>query len=333
MIHIPRDVLWKGIIEDLFEDFLMYFYPDWTEEYIDLNRKPQFLDKELAKIYPEGAKKKYADKLAKVFTKTGKEHWILIHIEVQGYEDENFAERMFVYFYRIRDRYQKDVTALAILTDSNPNYQPNAYVYQFHKTKNIYEFDTFKIFNKTEQELNLPNNPFSIVMLTAQKALEKRLSSSDESIFSWKKELVLALKEANYTATKIRKILDFIQMYVSFSSREIYEDFVNFTDQTFKTRKNMGIREAILNEVKEQGFEQGIKEGVEKGIKEGIEKGIKEGIEKGIKEGVEKGIKEGIKLSVKAMLQKGKFSLQEIAEILDLDVDFVKQVQKDTLNL
>jgi hypothetical protein len=36
---------------------------------------------------------------------------------------------------------------------------------------------------------------------------------------------------------------------------------------------------------------------------------------------------------VKAMLQKGKFSLQEIAEILDLDVDFVKQVQKDTLNL
>jgi predicted transposase/invertase (TIGR01784 family) len=63
----------------------------------------------------------------------------------------------------------------------------------------------------------------------------------------------------------------------------------------------MGIREAILNEVKEQGFV----------------------------EGIEKGIKEGIKLSVKAMLQKGKFSLQEIAEILDLDVDFVKQVKND----
>ena len=79
----------------------------------------------------------------------------------------------------------------------------------------------------------------------------------------------------------------------------------------------MGIREAILNEVKEQGFEQGVKEGVKKGIKEGIEKGIKEGI------------KEGIKLSVKAMLQKGKFSLQEIAEILDVDIDFVKQVKND----
>jgi len=125
MIQVSKDTLWKGIIEDLFDDFLMYFYPDWTEKYIDLDRKPQFLDKELAKIYPEGVKKKYADKLAKVFTKTGKEHWILIHIEVQGYEDENFAERMFTYFYRIRDRYQKDVTALAILTDSNPNYQPN----------------------------------------------------------------------------------------------------------------------------------------------------------------------------------------------------------------
>jgi len=151
------------------------------------------------------------------------------------------------------------------------------------------------------------------VMLTARRALEKKLNQDDQSIFSWKKELVLALKEANYTATKIRKILDFIQIYVSFDSKEIYENFVNFTEQTFKNRKNMGIREAILNEVKEQGFDEGIKEGVEKGIKEGIEKGIKE----------------GIKLSVKAMLQKGKFSLQEIAEILDVELDFVKQVQND----
>jgi len=312
MIQVSKDTLWKGIIEDLFDDFLMYFYPDWVKQYIDLSRKPQFMDKELAKIYPEGAKKRYADKLVKVFTKTGQEHWILIHIEVQGYEDESFAERMFTYFYRIRDRYQKDVTALAILTDSNPNYQPNKYVYQFHRTKNTYEFDTFKIFNKTEQELNLPNNPFSIVMLTARRALEKKLNQDDQSIFSWKKELVLALKEANYITTKIRKILDFIQIYVSFDSKEIYENFVNFTDQTFKTRKNMGIREAILNEVKEQGFDEGIREGIEKGIKEGI--------------------KEGIKLSVKAMLQKGKFSLQEIAETLNVELDFVKQVQQDTLN-
>ncbi|MFN3316504.1 MAG: hypothetical protein ACK40K_06810, partial [Raineya sp.] len=277
MIQVSRDTLWKGIIEDLFEDFLMYFYPDWVKEQIDFSRKPQFMDKELAKIYPEGAKKKYADKLVKVFTKTGQEHWILIHIEVQGYEDKAFAERMFVYFYRIRDRWQKDVTALAILTDNNPDYRPNKYVYQFHKTKNLYEFDAFKVFNKTEKELNIADNPFSIVMLTARKALEKQLNSNDERIFSWKKDLVLALKEAKYATAKIRKILDFIQMYVSFSSEKIYENFINFTDETFKNRKNMGIREAIIHEVKEQAFEQGI----EKGIEQGIEKGIEQGIEKG----------------------------------------------------
>jgi hypothetical protein len=28
---IKQDSLWKGIIEDLFEDFLLYFYPEWAK--------------------------------------------------------------------------------------------------------------------------------------------------------------------------------------------------------------------------------------------------------------------------------------------------------------
>ncbi|GAB4492263.1 MAG: DUF4351 domain-containing protein [Raineya sp.] len=305
MIQISRDTLWKGIIEDLFEDFLLYFYPDWTKKYIDLKRKPQFMDKELAKIYPEGAKKKFADKLVKVFSKTGKEQWLLIHIEVQGYEDKDFAERMFVYFYRIKDRWQKDITALAILTDNNPEYLPNQYEYRFHRTRNLYQFDVFKILTKTEKELNIPDNPFSIVMLTAKRALEKKLNSNDEAIFSWKKDLILALKEANYATEKIRKILDFIHTYVNFRSNEIYENFLNFTDVTFKNRKNMGIREAILNEVREQGIQQGI----EKGIQQGIEKGIQQGIKKA--------------------LEKSKFSVNEIAEIFEVELDVVMKIQKE----
>ena len=217
MTSIKKDTLWKGIIEDLFEDFCHYFFPKWATQIADFTKPPEFLDKELDEIYPEESPtKRYADKLVKVFTKAGTTQWILIHIEVQGYKDAHFAQRMFIYFQRILDRYKHKVMALAILTDDDPNFRPQRYVYQYGQTRNTYEFPFFKILEKTEQELQVLNNPFSIVMLTAKKALSKQ-NLSDHQQFIWKKSLVMALRKGNYSDRKIRGILHFIRSYVKFN--------------------------------------------------------------------------------------------------------------------
>ena len=64
------------------------------------------------------SEKKQIDKLVQVYLKDGSEKWILIHIEVQGYNDLNFPERMFKYFYyRIYDKYGKKIVALAIFLE------------------------------------------------------------------------------------------------------------------------------------------------------------------------------------------------------------------------
>jgi hypothetical protein len=66
------------------------------------------LDNELEKIIKKMKRgRKYTDRLAKVWLKNGEEQWILIHIEIQGYNDEDFSERMFIMFYRIFDRFNK----------------------------------------------------------------------------------------------------------------------------------------------------------------------------------------------------------------------------------
>jgi len=49
---------------------------------------------------------------------------VLIHIEVQGYPDADFEERMFIYYYCIFDKYKTKVVSLAILTDVNKKYRP-----------------------------------------------------------------------------------------------------------------------------------------------------------------------------------------------------------------
>ncbi|AHF02384.1 hypothetical protein THIAE_09500 [Thiomicrospira aerophila AL3] len=45
----------------------------------------------------------------------GQSHWVLIHVEVQGEPEVDFAERMFKYNYRIRNKYAKDVILVVAL--------------------------------------------------------------------------------------------------------------------------------------------------------------------------------------------------------------------------
>ncbi len=109
MAIITKDILWKGILEDLFEEFLLYFYPE-SNEIFDFSKGFEFLDKELEQLmFPSSTKYRIADKLVKVHTIEGEEKWVLIHLEVQGYEDKQFAERMFTYYYRIWDKYQQKI--------------------------------------------------------------------------------------------------------------------------------------------------------------------------------------------------------------------------------
>src|ERR1700744_1860846 len=46
-----RDILWKSLLEWLFDDLLRFLYPD-TDEVVDLTQPPVFMDKELAAIVP-----------------------------------------------------------------------------------------------------------------------------------------------------------------------------------------------------------------------------------------------------------------------------------------
>lgn len=64
------DTLWKGLLENLFDDFLRFFFKD-AERLFDMKRGFQFLDKELEQLALSEAgssASKFVDKLVKVFT-------------------------------------------------------------------------------------------------------------------------------------------------------------------------------------------------------------------------------------------------------------------------
>ena len=104
-----QDLLWKAVIEGFFLDLLDFFYAEYVPQ-IDLSKGFEFLDKELTQLYADSKEEnRRADKLVKIFLKDGTEHWLLVHIEVQGYQDANFARRMFTTYYRAVDKFNKPV--------------------------------------------------------------------------------------------------------------------------------------------------------------------------------------------------------------------------------
>lgn len=270
---INRDTLWKGIIEDLTEDLLHFFFPDFVE-YIDFSRGYVFLDKELQKLFPDSeSKNSHADKLIKIWLISGEEYWVLLHIEIQGYPDKHFAGRMFQYAYRIIDKFQRPVAALAIYTDDNEQYHPNEYHFNMLGTSLTYRFNVFKL-NEYNPETHplAKGNAFAWVLAVAKAGMH--LTSNDKNLGQHKLNMIRKLLENGFSAEKIRVLLDFIRFYVHFENSEESANFENTLETLIQNRKNMGIEEAILTEVKQQGIEQGVQlqkqQIILKGIKEGL---------------------------------------------------------------
>ncbi len=268
-----NDILWKAALEDLFDDFLRFFYPN-AEELFDLEKGFEYLDKELDQLFPpedDNYSPRYVDKLVKVFTRNGGEEWILVHVEVQGYTDKDFAKRMFQYYIRILDKYDKSITAFAIFTDANKNFHPKRYERAYLGTKVSYAFNTFKIIDQDDTELEASNNPFAMAVLSAKLAISHR-KIDDERLFDLARDLAKRLLAKKMPKEKIRKVMTFLHYYLRFEKKEMFAKFekeiANLTERT----GTMGIEEFLLDRAKKEG----INKGIEKGRKEGIEKNTRE---------------------------------------------------------
>jgi predicted transposase/invertase (TIGR01784 family) len=202
------DLLWKEIIEDLFEDFLEFFMPELYQK-VDFNQGYEFLDNELAKIMDKTLKgKKMADRLVKVYLKDGRENWILVHLEVQGYYEADFSDRMFKYFYRIYDKYDKKIVALAIFTEGREDYKPSSFDYEFHGTKLNYEYNSYKVLEQQEERLLKSDNSFAMVILAGLYTLKSK--RKNDLRYEFKKKLLKLLLDRGYRRRKIKNIFEFL---------------------------------------------------------------------------------------------------------------------------
>lgn len=253
----PRksDILWKAILEEVFDDALRFIFPD-AELVYDLKRGFDFLDKELGELYPEPDKEpatRIADKMVRVYSRKGRENWILMHIEIQGdtSDKKGFSERMFRYFYRILDKHRRPVSAVAIFIGPNGKCMPDTYFYRYRETKLTYKYHTLAIQEHREEELLRSDNPFAFVLLTAKTSLlEKKIPEWD--LLEKKVMLANDLLMRPFPKHKIRAIFNFLQSYVLFEEPEMNRKFVERTESPEKTT-TMNMTDFVRMEAREEG--------------------------------------------------------------------------------
>ncbi|GKV67192.1 MULTISPECIES: hypothetical protein [unclassified Sporosarcina] len=206
---VDQDGLWKKVIGDLFEDFLLFFNPD-LHAHIDFTKPPDFLQQELFQLVNDRKKGRgVADQIVKVQMKEGSEQWVLIHVEVQGADQEDFSARMFQYFYRIYDRYREKIFALAIMTAPHESKAPADFHYQFFGTTLQYAYTTRKLLDYSEEELEKSDKLFSKVVMAAKYL--HLTKDQEQQRYQFKMKLMRDIvRNEKYPRTAVQAVFHFI---------------------------------------------------------------------------------------------------------------------------
>lgn len=283
------------MLEEVFDDLLRFVFPG-ADRIFDCEKGFEFLEKELGAMDPKPGRKpdtRFVDKLVKVYQRDGSEEWVLCHVEVQDADDKEFAKRMFKYYARIFDRFDRPLTAIAIFTGKDGKKLPGMYIRKYEGAELIYKYNTLCLLDYEDRSLAANRNPFALVMLAAKKALLSG-KNLDQLLLKKKLDIAKLLIKRGYSERKTYAILSFLHNYVRFEKLETNRIFEEEIDRLTGKTNTMG----IIEQVKQMKLD----------------------------EATEKGRMEE-KTEVVKRLLIGKYSVREITVIAGVTVGFVNKVK------
>jgi len=251
------DSPWKEALEYYFPEFLALLFPAIHGE-IDWTHPHEFLDKELQQVVRDAEiGRRYADKLVKVWTLEGIETWVLIHVEVQGQPEPGFDGRMYVYNYRLFDRYQVDVVSLAVLADPSPGFQAGTYERGRWGCDVRFRFPTVKLLElgRDWASLEASDNPFTLVIMAHLMAQQNR---EGVQRIDAKLQLIRLMYRRGYTKERILtlfRVIDWL-LRTPLKLEPVFQQGLS----TIEERKM-----AYITGIERLGLERGMQQGMQQG--------------------------------------------------------------------
>ena len=173
---------------------------------------------------------------------------------------------MYVYHYRLFDRYRRDVVSLAVLTDAQGGFRPSGYERERWGCSLRFRFPMVKLLDWRDRAavLEADRNPFALVALAQLQAMAHRGGPARKRV---KLRLIRFLYERDYTREQILawfRVLDWMLRLPEDLDREFREELIAFEEETQMPYVTSVERIGI-----QKGLEQGRQEGRQEGRKEG----------------------------------------------------------------
>lgn len=182
------DTPWKEVVTRYFPEFMAFYFPE-THAAIDWTRPHVFLDQELAALSRDATiGKRMLDKLVQVHSREHGAQWVLVHLEIQGRRESAFAERIFVYNYRIYDHYRRPVASLALLVDRHAHWRPTSFGWRLFNCRLQLDFPIVKIQDYADQidDLLEQYNPFALVTVAHLLTRRTKGQAHKRRIAKWR---------------------------------------------------------------------------------------------------------------------------------------------------
>ena len=218
------DSPWKVALKNFLPQGMELFFPQSYQQ-IDWSKKVSFLDTNLENLIKDSETgNKIADCLVEVNLLNGQEVYLLLHVEVQGDRDTNFAERMYLYNSAIYSRYRKKVTSFAILADVNKDWLPEPFRYGYLGGETLLRYPTVKLLDYNLEELQASSNPFAPIV---EANLKTKVTTNDlNTRLTEKVRIIKGLYQRNFTKDEIIQLFRAINWMMDLSD-ELQLEFSN----------------------------------------------------------------------------------------------------------
>jgi hypothetical protein len=225
------------------------------------------LDQELQEVVRDVQIGKHrVDKLFEVRRHDGTEDWILVHVEVQSQPDHRLPERLYRYYCRIRDRYDRRVVSLAVLADTSPRFRPGPYEQETLGCRVRFEYPYCKLLDFDRARLERENKPAAVVILAHRTAQGRRRDPVQREASKW--ALTRQLYERGYSKEDIQELFRVIDWLVPLPGEQEIEFRRKIVE--YEAQKHMPYIPSIERMGREEGLQQGLAQGRREGRQEGL---------------------------------------------------------------
>ena len=266
------DSPWKDVIQNAFPEFLDFYFPEVARR-IEWACGYTFLETELRQVVQDAELgRRHADLLARVTTLDGGVEHVYVHVEVQGDRQADFERRMFVYNYRLFDRFNAPGASLAVLADDDPHWRPRHFVVDALGLKHTLELGVVKLLDHEHRldELTHDGNPFALV--TAAHLMTRRTRGDDLQRYEAKRKLVFLLYRQGWERQQVLDllaVLDWMMRLPPALTQRLWQDIDALDEEK---------RMAFVTTWEQRGIDKGIQQGLSQGLTQGLSQGRDEGL-------------------------------------------------------